>query len=66
MGVIRIHIEELVVDGFAAHAVELPASVGAQVSEVLVERGLAPDAAARTSAAIGVAVAQAVGGVSRR
>jgi hypothetical protein len=66
MGVIRIRIDELVVDGFSPHASELPASVAAQVSAVLVERGLAPDTAASTSAAISTQVVQAIGGVSRR
>jgi hypothetical protein len=66
MGVIRIHIDEIVVDGFAPQARELPESVAAQVSRVLVERGLASDTAASTSAAVGTHVAQALGGVNRR
>jgi hypothetical protein len=66
MGMIRIHIDELVVDGFSPQSSELSASVAAQVSERLVERGLAPDTAARTSEVVGAHVAQAIGGVSHR
>ena len=40
MDVMRIHIDELVLEGFAPNAPELPAHVSEQVSAALVERGL--------------------------
>jgi hypothetical protein len=54
---IRIHIDELVLDGFSAEAPELPKSVADQVSAALVERGISP--------AIASSAATAVGGVVR-
>ena len=60
MDVMRIHIDELVLDGFAPNAPELNAAVAQRVSAALVERGLAPNTAARVSDSVGVEVAQRV------
>jgi hypothetical protein len=57
---IRIQIEELIVDGFAADAPELPNSVAAQVSAALVERGLSPVIASSTATAVGAHVARSI------
>jgi hypothetical protein len=59
--VIRIDIDELVLDGFSADAVELPTSVAAQVSAALVERGLPPAIAISTATAVGAHVARSIG-----
>ena len=58
---IRIQIDELVLDGFAADSVELPASIATQVSAALIERGLPPAIVSSTSTAIGAHVARSVG-----
>jgi hypothetical protein len=57
---LRVHIDELVLDGFARNATDLPASVAAQVSAALVNRGLAPATASQVSAAVGAHVARSV------
>lgn len=57
---LRVHIDELVLDGFARKATDLPASVAAQVSAVLVERGLKPATASQVSVAVGAHVARSV------
>jgi len=57
---IRIHIDELVLDGFSADAIELPNSVADQVSAALVERGLSPAVASSTGTAVGAHVARSI------
>ena len=57
---IRIHIDELVLDGFSAESVELPASIAAQVSAALVDRGLSPAIASTTSTTVGAHVARSI------
>ena len=58
MDVMRINIDELVLDGFAPDAPGLNAIVAQRVSEALVERGVAPKMAARVSDRVGAQVAQ--------
>jgi hypothetical protein len=60
MDVMRIHIDELVLDGFAPNTPELPAQVSEQVSAALVQRGLTPRTASNVSAAVGAQVARSV------
>ena len=60
MDVMRIHIDELVLEGFAPNAPELNAAVAQHVSAALVERGLAPHTASNVSAAVGAQVARSV------
>jgi len=59
---IRIHIEELVVDGFDTGAAELPDHIAASVSAALVERGLSPVIASSAATAVGAHVARSIGG----
>jgi hypothetical protein len=61
MDVMHIHIDELVLDGFAPNAADLPTHVSEQVSAALVERGLPPHTATNVSSAIGAQVARSVG-----
>ena len=55
-----VQIDELVLDGFSADAIDLPGRVAAHVSASLVDRGLAPATVASTSTAVGAHVARAV------
>ena len=57
---VRVHIDELVLDGFSPRAAELPAGVAAQVSAVLVDRGMPPETAAQVSAAVSAQVARSL------
>jgi hypothetical protein len=62
---LEIRIDELVLDG-VAHTPRLSVQVAEAVSAALVERGLPPATAARTSIAVGREAARAVSGVRAR
>ena len=60
MDLIRIHIDELVIDGFKRGAPELPERVAAQVAAALADRGLPPTTATHVSTVVGTQVARSV------
>ena len=62
---LEIRIDELVLDG-VAHGARLSVQIAAAVSAALVEHGLPPATAARTSAVVGHETARAVSGVRVR